>query len=130
MDPLPRVEILVVMLFTMVALTAVARRLLVPVPIVLVLGGLALGLLPGMPDLRLEPDLVFLVFLPPILWSAAYGTSLREFKEHLRPILQLAFGLVIASETIWSGPTAPPARVARPTAAVASFSCVTEPSRM
>ena len=97
MDPLPRVEILVVMLFTMVALTAVARRLLVPVPIVLVLGGLALGLLPGMPDLRLEPDLVFLVFLPPILWSAAYGTSLREFKEHLRPILQLAFGLVIAT---------------------------------
>jgi Na+/H+ antiporter len=64
---------------------------------VLVLGGLALGLLPGAPDLRLEPDLVFLVFLPPILWSAAYGTSLREFKENLRPILQLAFGLVIAT---------------------------------
>lgn len=97
MDPLPRAEILIAMLFAMVALTAVARRLLVPVPIVLVLGGLALGLLPGVPDLRLEPELVFLVFLPPILWSAAYGTSLREFKEHLRPILQLAFGLVIAT---------------------------------
>ena len=97
MDPLPRAEILIAMLFAMVTLTAIARRLLVPVPIVLVLGGLALGLLPGAPDLRLEPDLVFLVFLPPILWSAAYGTSLREFKENLRPILQLAFGLVIAT---------------------------------
>jgi len=97
MDPLPRAEVLVAMLFAMVTLTALARRLVVPLPIVLVLGGLALGLLPGVPDLRLEPDLVFLVFLPPILWSAAYGTSLREFKECLRPILQLAFGLVIAT---------------------------------
>ena len=85
------------MLFAMVTLTAVARRLVVPVPIVLVLGGLALGILPGVPSLRLEPDLVFLVFLPPILWSAAYGTSLREFKANLRHILQLAFGLVIAT---------------------------------
>jgi monovalent cation/hydrogen antiporter len=97
MDPLPRAEILIAMLFAMVTLTAVARRLVVPVPIVLVLGGLLLGLLPGVPDLRLEPELVFLVFLPPILWSAAYGTSLREFKENLRPILQLALGLVIVT---------------------------------
>jgi Na+/H+ antiporter len=97
MDPMPRAEVLIAMLFAMVTLTAVARRLLVPVPIVLVLGGLALGILPGMPSLRLQPDLVFVVFLPPILWSAAYGTSLREFKDNLRPILQLAFGLVIAT---------------------------------
>jgi monovalent cation/hydrogen antiporter len=97
MDPLPRAEVVIAMLFAMVTLTAVARQLLVPIPIVLVLGGLALGLLPGAPDLRLQPELVFLVFLPPILWSAAYGTSLREFKEYLRPILQLAFGLVIAT---------------------------------
>ena len=63
------------MLLAMVTLTAVSRRLLVPYPIVLVLGGLVLGLLPGVPDLQLDPGLVFLVFLPPILWSAAYGTS-------------------------------------------------------
>ena len=97
MDPLHRAELLVAMLLAMVTLTAVSRRLLVPYPIVLVLGGLVLGLLPGVPDLQLDPGLVFLVFLPPILWSAAYGTSLREFKDHLRPILQLAFGLVIAT---------------------------------
>ena len=97
MDPLHRGELLVAMLLAMVTLTAVSRRLLVPYPIVLVLGGLVLGLLPGVPDLQLDPGLVFLVFLPPILWSAAYGTSLREFKDHLRPILQLALGLVIAT---------------------------------
>jgi monovalent cation/hydrogen antiporter len=97
MDLLHRAELLVAMLLAMVTLTAVSRRLLVPYPIVLVLGGLVLGLLPGLPSIQLDPGLVFLLFLPPILWSAAYGTSLREFKEHLRPILQLAFGLVIAT---------------------------------
>src|SRR4051794_23671901 len=97
MDFLHRAELLVAMLLAMVTLTAVSRRLLVPYPIVLVLGGLVLGLLPGLPSIQLDPGLVFLLFLPPILWSAAYGTSLREFKEHLRPILQLAFGLVIAT---------------------------------
>jgi Na+/H+ antiporter len=97
MDLLRRAELLVAMLLAMVTLTAVSRRLLVPYPIVLVLGGLVLGLLPGLPGIQLDPGLVFLLFLPPILWSAAYGTSLREFKEHLRPILQLAFGLVIAT---------------------------------
>src|SRR6476646_1611133 len=92
MDLLHRAELLVAMLLAMVTLTAVSRRLLVPYPIVLVL-----GLLPGLPSIQLDPGLVFLLFLPPILWSAAYGTSLREFKEHLRPILQLALGLVIAT---------------------------------
>ena len=97
MNLLHRAELLVAMLLAMVTLTALSRRLLVPYPIVLVLGGLVLGLLPGLPSIQLDPGLVFLLFLPPILWSAAYGTSLREFKEHLRPILQLAFGLVIAT---------------------------------
>src|SRR4051812_11212630 len=97
MDLLHRAELLVAMLLAIVTLTAVSLRLLVPYPIVLVLGGLLLGLLPGLPGIQLAPGLVFLLFLPPILWSAAYGTSLREFKEHLRPILQLAFGLVIAT---------------------------------
>src|SRR4051812_20397591 len=119
MDLLHRAELLVAMLLAMVTLTAVSRRLLVPYPIVLVLGGLVLGLLPGLPSIQLDPGLVFLLFLPPILWSAAYGTSLREFKEHLRPILQLAFGLVIAT-TLAVGAAAhalrpgPARRAARP----------------
>ena len=90
-------EIVILLMMVMVGLTAIARKLLVPYPILLVLGGLALGLLPGMPDVALEPDLVFLVFLPPILWAAAYGTSLRDFKANARPIALLALGLVLAT---------------------------------
>jgi len=64
MDFLHRAELLVAMLLAMVTLTAVSRRLLVPYPIVLVLGGLVLGLLPGLPSLQLDPGFVFLLFLP------------------------------------------------------------------
>ncbi|MDP2326296.1 MAG: cation:proton antiporter, partial [Gammaproteobacteria bacterium] len=78
-------------------LTAVAEKLVVPYPILLVIGGLFLGLIPGLPTVTLSPDLVFLVFLPPILWAAAYFTSWREFKENLRPISLLALGLVLAT---------------------------------
>jgi CPA1 family monovalent cation:H+ antiporter len=90
-------EIVILLMMVMVGLTAIARKLLIPYPILLVLGGLALGLTPGVPDVALEPDLVFLVFLPPILWSAAYGTSLRDFKDNARPIALLALGLVVAT---------------------------------
>jgi CPA1 family monovalent cation:H+ antiporter len=74
-----------------------ARRLPIPHPVLLVLGGLALGLVPGAPRPRLDPDLVFLVFLPPILWAAAYFTSLRDFRANARPIALLAIGLVLAT---------------------------------
>ena len=90
-------EVVILLMMVMVGLTAIARKLLVPYPILLVLGGLALGLLPGMPNVALDPELVFLVFLPPILWSAAYGTSLRDFKANARPIALLALGLVLAT---------------------------------
>lgn len=80
-----------------VALTALARRLPVPTPILQVAAGLLVGLAPGVAMPELEPELVFFVFLPPILWSAAYFTSLREFKANLRPIGFLAVGLVLAT---------------------------------
>ena len=80
-----------------VALTALARRLPIPTPILQVLAGAAIGLLPGMHLPELEPDLVFFVFLPPILWAAAFFTSLREFRANIRPIGLLAVGLVLAT---------------------------------
>jgi CPA1 family monovalent cation:H+ antiporter len=79
---------------------SLARRLPVPNPVLLVLGGLALGLVPGAPRPRLDPDLVFLVFLPPILWGAAYFTSLRDFRANARPIALLAIGLVLATTAV------------------------------
>ena len=97
MESLTQVEIVIMLLGVMLALTTVSRRLLIPYPILLVIGGLCLALIPGLPTVRLNPDLVFLVFLPPILWAAAYFTSLREFRANLGPISMLAVGLVFAT---------------------------------
>ena len=97
MADLSHAQTLVMMFVIMLALTALARRLAIPYPIMLVLGGLALGFVPRLTAVQLAPDLVFLVFLPPILWAAAYFTSLREFRRNLRPISLLAIGLVLAT---------------------------------
>jgi CPA1 family monovalent cation:H+ antiporter len=76
-----------------------APALHVPYPILLVLGGLALGFIPGVPTLQLPPELVLIAFLPPLLYSAAFFTSLRELRENIRPIGTLAIGLVLATMT-------------------------------
>jgi CPA1 family monovalent cation:H+ antiporter len=70
---------------------------LIPYPIFLVIGGLILGFVPGVPAVRLDPEIVFLIFLPPILWAAAYFTSFRDFRANLRSITLLAVGLVLAT---------------------------------
>jgi CPA1 family monovalent cation:H+ antiporter len=72
-----------------------ARRLKVPYPILLVIAGLLLSLLPGMPRIGLDPSLVFLVFLPPLLYSAAWTLSWREFQRNFVSITLLAVGLVL-----------------------------------
>ncbi|HYD53887.1 MAG TPA: Na+/H+ antiporter [Gemmatimonadaceae bacterium] len=97
MHLLGEVQLVVLLLVATLALAAIARRLLIPYPILLVLGGLVLGGIPGLPAARIEPDLVFLVVLPPVLWAAAYFTSLRDFLANLRPITLLALGLVTAT---------------------------------
>jgi CPA1 family monovalent cation:H+ antiporter len=79
------------------AVTALARRFPIPTPILQVCAGLLVGLIKGASVPELEPDLIFFVFLPPVLWSAAYFTSMREFRANLRPIGLLAIGLVIAT---------------------------------
>ena len=97
MESLYRLEAVVLLLGAVLVLMAVARRVLIPYPIFLVLGGLILGFVPGVPAVRLDPEIVFLIFLPPILWAAAYFTSLRDFQANLRPITLLAVGLVLAT---------------------------------
>ena len=88
-------ELLLLLLVTFTALlAAAAQRFKIPYPIVLVLGGLVLSLIPVFPDIDLNPTLVFLVFLPPLLYSAALRTSWREFRLNLLHILLLAFGAV------------------------------------
>ena len=91
-------EVFIAVLFVSVAgLNAIARRLAVPYPIVLVIGGLLLGLLPAMPEIELDPDLVLLIFLPPLLYSAAFFSDLHALRNNLRPISLLSIGLVLVT---------------------------------
>jgi Na+/H+ antiporter len=91
-------EVFIVVLFVSVAgLNALARWLSVPYPIPLVLGGLAIGLTPGMPEIELDPDLVLLIFLPPLLYSAAFFSDLHALRHNVRPISMLSVGLVLAT---------------------------------
>ena len=89
--------VLLGLLTAVAAMLALAPTLRIPYPILLVLGGLAIGLVPGMPDLELEPELIFFGVLPPLLYSAAFFTSLRDLRANIRPIGLLAIGLVVAT---------------------------------
>jgi monovalent cation/hydrogen antiporter len=93
--PTEAIAVVLILLVAATALALLARRINIPYPILLVLGGLALGFVPGLPPIELEPELVFLLFLPPILFGAGYFTSLRDFKRNLRAITLLSVGLVI-----------------------------------
>jgi len=91
------VELVVCLLIVLVVLVTAAQRLNVSYPIVLVIGGLVLALFPGLPEVRLEPDIVFLVFLPPLLYWDARNSSWRDFYENWRPIALLAIALVFTT---------------------------------
>ena len=97
MEDLYQLEAVILLLIGVLILMAIARRLVIPYPMFLVLGGLALSFVPRVPVVHLDPDLVFLVFLPPVLWAAAYFTSLRDFRMNIRTISLLAVGLVIVT---------------------------------
>lgn len=86
--------VFLLLLFFVVAFGVLARKLQTPYPIVLVVGGLLLSFVPGIPKISLNPGIVFFVILPPLLYSAAWLTSWREFSHNLVSILSLAFGLV------------------------------------
>ncbi len=92
-------EILVLLLAAVAALALLARRLTIPYPIVLVLGGLAICFIPGLPAVKLDPKLVLLIFLPPLLFAQAWITPWREFCTYRRPIILLAVGLVLFTTT-------------------------------
>jgi monovalent cation/hydrogen antiporter len=72
----------------------------VPYPIWLLLGGLAIGFIPGVPSVQLDPELVFLIALPPLLYSAAFFSSLRDLRSNTRPISMLAVGLVLVTTVV------------------------------
>ena len=86
-----------VLLAAVASLLALAPTLRIPYPILLVLGGLAIGVVPGMPEVELEPELIFFGVLPPLLYGTAFFTSLSDLRANARPIGLLAIGLVVAT---------------------------------
>ena len=92
---MPQLEIVLGLLVAVAALATLATRLKIPYPILLVLGGSALGFVPQLPRVVLDPELVFLLFLPPLLYVSALFTSWRDFRANARPITLLAVGPVL-----------------------------------
>src|SRR2546421_11825536 len=88
------------LLVAVVALAIIAPGLHIPYSILLVLGGLLLGFVPGLPRFTLDPDVVFLLLLPPLLNASAWQTSWRDFHANLRPISLLALGLVLLTTIV------------------------------
>jgi monovalent cation/hydrogen antiporter len=91
------IEILISLVAAAIVLVRLADAIKVPYPIVLVLGGLGIGFLPGGPTLELQPDVVFLVFLPPLLQSAGYWASPKELRAELVPLTWLVLGLTLVT---------------------------------
>ncbi len=92
--------ILLALLALLAALLVAAPTFRIPYPIFLVLGGLALGFVPGMPTITLPPDVVLVAVLPPLLYLSAYRTSLRELRANANAIFILAIGLVVATTLV------------------------------
>jgi CPA1 family monovalent cation:H+ antiporter len=88
-------ELILICLVAIGLLAILARKIHVPYPILLTIGGTILALIPGLPVVHLDPQLVFNLFLPPLIYPAAVFTSWRDFRSNLRPILLLAIGLVL-----------------------------------
>ena len=91
---------LIIDLVVIAVLFEVARRANLPYPALFVLGGLALGFIPGLPSITLEPELVLVVFLPPLLFVAAFETPLRDLRRNLGPIARLAIVLVVFTTVV------------------------------
>ncbi len=94
------VESLLILLLAAALLVRIADSVHIPAPIVLVLGGLAIALIPELPDVELAPDTVFLVFLPPLVFAAGWRTSPQELRAVMRPLAMLSVGLVFLSAAV------------------------------
>jgi CPA1 family monovalent cation:H+ antiporter len=92
--------ILFILLTSIVVVAVIAKRARIPYPIAFVIGGAFLTLFPHLPEFQLQPDWVFLIFLPPLLYSSAWLTDWESFRKYIRPIGLLAIGLVIATTLV------------------------------
>ena len=92
---MPDFELALLLLVAVAVIVTIARKVGIPYPILLVIGGLVLGFVPGIPPVKLEPGLVLVIFLPPLIFSAAWQTPVRDLRQNLGPVLLLSVGLVL-----------------------------------
>lgn len=113
MSPVSRFEIVLLLMAVIVVLETLARRLQLPRAAALILGGIGFAMIPGAPAIELDPDLVLVLFLPPLLMASAWFTAWRDFRADIRIILQLAVGavafttLVVGVVAHWVQPALP-----------------------
>lgn len=93
-------QILIVLVFLATVLVGLAQKMQIPYPIILVLGGMVIGFIPGLQVISLDPNLILIIVLPPILYYAAFSISFREFIKNWREIFSLALGLVILTTLV------------------------------
>lgn len=85
---------ILIILGIMVLLSAFAEHIRIASPILLIIVGIGIGFIPNMPEIKIEPEIIFLIFLPPLLYEAAFNIHFKEFRQHFRTISSMAFGLV------------------------------------
>src|ERR1041384_8519957 len=93
-------KIVIFIMAILISLTAIANKRKLPYPILLVAAGLVIGFVPQLPNLALDPDVVFVIILPPLLYDSASKTSWHEFKTSIRPISALAITLVFFTTVV------------------------------
>ena len=91
------IEFLIAVLFAAAVLVRLADLVAIPYPIVLVIGGVAIGFVPGLPDIELAPEAIFLVFLPPLLHAAGFAASPQELRSATAQLISLTFALVLVT---------------------------------
>lgn len=98
-SPMENFSVVLFLLAVVIGLSALADRIRIPYPILLILAGLTIGFIPQLPDVELDPDIIFLIFLPPLLYDAAFNISASEFKTNFNTIATLAIPLVFITAT-------------------------------
>ena len=94
------IEFLIAVLFAAAVLVRLADLISIPYPIVLVVGGVAIGFVPGLPAIKLEPEAIFLIFLPPLLQSAGFNASPQELRAATAQLVSLTFALVLVTMAV------------------------------
>jgi CPA1 family monovalent cation:H+ antiporter len=90
-------SVVIIIMAIMIGLSAIADKIKLPYPILLIVAGIGIGFIPAMPEINLNPEVVFLIFLPPLLYDAAFNISFKDFRTHINTISTLAIGLVFVT---------------------------------